>query len=334
MNIPLVSILVPMYGVEKFIERNAVSLMEQTYPNIEYIYVDDCSPDHSIDVLKKILEQYPERRDNVHIIMHQHNKGLAAARNTAVAAAKGEFVWHVDSDDFVALDAVEKLVCKQQEDDADIVLMELKRMGNKFSYKIRREKFGSTNDWTCAFLARKSFMSVCAGLLRRSLYTENNIIEHEGINMGEDYQTLPRITYYAKKINVIHEALYFYVVLNEDSYSNSFSMDKNIQYWRAVDVLEEFFSNKGDEYMLALEQGRVSVCLEMLRSCTMTKGNEEAFVYLRSKLMSLDSKAFVQLSIPYKVLSKLDNYSVMHWYVKILGSIKRTVLTLRINNFF
>ena len=98
---PKVSMLIPIYGVEKFIERCAISLFEQTYQNIEYIFVNDCTKDDSINVLERVINRYPNRKPFVRIINHTQNKGLAGARNTAVANATGEFIMHVDSDDYV-----------------------------------------------------------------------------------------------------------------------------------------------------------------------------------------------------------------------------------------
>ena len=96
-----VSILVPIYGVERFIERCARSLFEQTYPNIEYVFVNDCTADRSVEILKELVEDYPGRKDAVKIISHEKNRGLAAARNTALENATGVFICHVDSDDWV-----------------------------------------------------------------------------------------------------------------------------------------------------------------------------------------------------------------------------------------
>lgn len=106
----LVSILIPVYGVEKYIERCARSLFEQTYDNLEYIFVDDCSPDNSIAILKKVLEDYPERKAQVRIIRHERNKGLSAARNTATDAAMGDYIFYLDSDDEITRDCIEILI--------------------------------------------------------------------------------------------------------------------------------------------------------------------------------------------------------------------------------
>ena len=96
-----VSILVPIYGVEHYIEQCARSLFEQSYSDIEYIFVNDCTPDSSMDILKQVLSIYPNRKSQVRIIEHEHNQGLGAARLTATKAATGEAVMHVDSDDYI-----------------------------------------------------------------------------------------------------------------------------------------------------------------------------------------------------------------------------------------
>ena len=78
---PLISILIPVYNVEKFIERCARSVFEQTYENLEYVFVDDCSPDKSIQILERVLAEYPKREKQTKIIHHDKNRGVAAARN-------------------------------------------------------------------------------------------------------------------------------------------------------------------------------------------------------------------------------------------------------------
>ena len=123
---PLVSICVPVYGVENYIERCCRSLFEQTYSNIEYIFVNDCTPDDSIKVLEHVLSEYPVRKENVKICNHQTNKGLAGARNTAIETATGVYLMHVDSDDYLDLNAVECLVNTALSEDADVVQYDMR----------------------------------------------------------------------------------------------------------------------------------------------------------------------------------------------------------------
>ncbi len=122
MNRYSVSIIVPIYNVEKYIERCAVSLFEQDFEDIEYIFVNDCTPDNSIQILEEVIEKYPNRKSNVKIIHYKANKGLGSARKTGLEQATGEYVLHIDSDDWVELDMVLCLYNKAIETDADIVI--------------------------------------------------------------------------------------------------------------------------------------------------------------------------------------------------------------------
>ena len=118
---PIVSILVPVYKVEAHIEKCAVSLFSQTFDSIQYIFVNDCTPDSSIEVLERIITKFPERTKQVSIINHNQNKGIGATRNTLLQAATGKYILWVDSDDFISIDAVETLVSMIEKTSADLV---------------------------------------------------------------------------------------------------------------------------------------------------------------------------------------------------------------------
>ena len=80
-----VSLLVPVYGVEKYIRQCSRTLFGQTYDDIEYVFVDDCSPDNSVAVIRQVLAEYPHREQQVRIVRHDHNRGLEATRKTDTA---------------------------------------------------------------------------------------------------------------------------------------------------------------------------------------------------------------------------------------------------------
>ena len=107
-NIKL-SILVPIYNTEKYVERCVVSLMEQTLEEIEFIFVDDCSTDKSLDILQSVLAKYPLRQGQVQVLRHSFNRGSSAARNTALEVAKGEFITFADSDDWLEPHGAEEI---------------------------------------------------------------------------------------------------------------------------------------------------------------------------------------------------------------------------------
>lgn len=118
--LPAVSIVVPVYGVEKYVGRCFDSVAAQTYPNLECVFVDDRGPDASMDVLRERIAAY---RGNVRfrVVRHERNRGLSAARNTGADAATGEYVWFVDSDDFISDDAVADIFGKIEAARPDVI---------------------------------------------------------------------------------------------------------------------------------------------------------------------------------------------------------------------
>ena len=96
---PAVSVLVPVYGVERYIAACARSLFAQRDVEAEFLFVDDASPDGSIDRLHEVLAGFPAVAERVRILRHERNRGLGAARRTAIEAARGTYLLHVDSDD-------------------------------------------------------------------------------------------------------------------------------------------------------------------------------------------------------------------------------------------
>ena len=105
----LVSIIVPIYNVADYIEKCLLSVLNQTYRNIEVVLVNDCTPDNSIEVVQIILEGYKADRQ-IQILHHTINRGLSAARNTGIDAAKGEYIFFLDSDDWISEDCIERML--------------------------------------------------------------------------------------------------------------------------------------------------------------------------------------------------------------------------------
>ena len=117
---PKVSVIVPIYGVEVFIRRCVESLCSQDYDNYELVFVDDGSPDSSVDILAEVLDAHPEVRAKS-LIIRQKNAGLPKARMAGLGVATGDYVIHVDSDDWVEPDYLSQLVGKAVEEGADVV---------------------------------------------------------------------------------------------------------------------------------------------------------------------------------------------------------------------
>jgi len=246
-----VSILIPVYNVKDFVGRCLESVAAQTYQGpMECIIIDDCGNDGSMSLVEKFVTNYSGQID-FRMLHHEHNRGLAAARNTAVANAKYDFVFHLDSDDWLEPTAIEHLVKKQKETDADIV------SGNAIRHEINGTTVLKEFDFASPLnMAYKMIeMTIChviwRRLIRRSLYLENGIEAVEGVNIGEDHHTMPRLAYYAKKIATLDEIVYHYNCINPNSYmsvrTSHFNMKRFRSDYSSIKILQDFFKDK-DEY--------------------------------------------------------------------------------------
>lgn len=241
-----VSVIIPVYNVGKFIERCARSLMEQTMDNVEYIFVDDASPDNSIQILQEVLADYPNRRDNVRILTHAENKGLPAARNTGLAVAKGEYIFHCDSDDFVEPDTLEQLYGNAIKCDADIVWCDWYLTFENSERYMKQPAYGTPLEALKAMLSGAMKYNVWNKLIRRSLYVENKIEFPAGYGMGED-MTIMLSFAYAERISYLPHAFYHYVKLNTNAFSQTYSK-RHLQELQhnvttITDKLETIFGN-------------------------------------------------------------------------------------------
>lgn len=247
-----VSILVPVYGVEKYIERCARSIFEQTYHDLDIVFVDDCTPDKSIEILKRVLEEYSDRKAQTRIIRHEHNRGLAAARNTAVAAAVGTFLMHVDSDDWIENDAVEELVKKQEETGADFVTGVMVKNEDTLDYHYVEPVYKDKNDMMILILSQICHHELANRLVKRALYTDHHIKALEGVNQAEDWRLTPMLLWYANGIARLNKTTYHYFMNMESMCNSKKSMDKALKFYHDTytnySSLMTFFEDKSQLY--------------------------------------------------------------------------------------
>ena len=249
-----VSIIVPVYGVESYIERCARSLFEQSYQDLDFVFVNDCTPDHSIELLKEVINAYPERVDSIKIISHEKNRGLAASRNTGLDHATGEFIMCVDSDDWLALGAVELLVKKQVENDADIV------SGNRLVHYEDKDELLSEKSYkdgkqmTLQVMQHTWDHFITGRLFRRSLFVDNGLRWIEGYDVAEDRYMMTLLSYYSKLSDTVGEIVYYYEQGNINALTKAKDGRKiirnNKQELGNLLSLEQFFRDKESIYQI------------------------------------------------------------------------------------
>lgn len=230
-----VSVIIPVYGVEKYIERCARSLFEQTLDDIEYIFVNDCTPDNSIKILQNVLHDYPHRINQVKIINHDKNLGLPQARKTGILQANGKYLIHCDSDDWVEKDAYKLMWEKAKEKDYDIVFCDIYH-SNGTIHKHQHRNFGKLDKETILlYIIRKVLWSVWGAMVKTSIF-KNNIFYYPNKNNFEDLVLMVQMIHYSNTFAHIPKPLYFY-------YENANSMSKIINVNSVFKRLEEVSYN-------------------------------------------------------------------------------------------
>ena len=216
---PDISVIIPVYGVEAFAERCARSLMEQTLgEGVEFIFVDDCSTDRSMDIIRSVIAEYPARHDQVKILRHDRNRGLPSARNTGLSAASGEYILHVDSDDFLDPDMLRLMLEKARETDADVVWSDWYLSFEKSERLMTTPSYDSAREALQGVLSGRMKYNVWNKLVRRELYTANHITFPDGYGMGED-MTMIMVMAGARKVARVDRPLYHYRRLNQNAFT-------------------------------------------------------------------------------------------------------------------
>lgn len=238
-----VSILVPIYNVELYLERCLVSLFEQTYKSIEYVFVNDASTDNSISILHQIIDKYPDRKGNIKLINHKTNKGLAAARRSAIENSSSPYLLHIDSDDYIDRDMVQKMYEEVVLHNADLVLSNIVVEYKKSNAKIYMKDVTDKWEYLSMVLRRKTPCNIWGRLIKRDIIIKNQIFAESGINQGEDYQVFPKIVYYANNIRVVNSS-YFYNRLNQSSYTNNITKYGISEIIQSQRILNSFFEKE------------------------------------------------------------------------------------------
>lgn len=256
---PKVSVIIPVYGVEKYIERCARSLFEQTLDDIEYIFVDDCSPDKSIAILENIIKEYQPRLNkehkNVRIEKMSQNSGLPNVRRYGIKLATSDYIAHCDSDDWVELDMYQQMYNKAIDDDADVVVCDyVVTNGTSVIKTINACHAKSPGQLIEKCLFQRDPWSLCNKLFKRKAYYN---IEYPKGAMGEDMVTTIQLLWNCKTLSYINKPYYQYFY-NYESITKVCTRDSCIRKFNQLScnttIVMNFIKNMklDDEYKDAL----------------------------------------------------------------------------------
>lgn len=249
-----VSIIVPIYNVEKYIEKCAITLLEQDYDNIEYVFVNDCTPDKSMKILENTIEKYPNRKEDIKIINNIKNSGSSLTRKYGLDASSGKYILFIDSDDWVDEDMVSSLIGEARKSDADIVCFDyIKEFSKKSvmrSFFYTKNHAKSNLEFIKAILSHEISVSMCDKLVKRGLYKN---VEFPYFSHCEDSFVNLQLFYEAKKFAHIAKPFYHYRT-NPNSLSSSFSNNKK--------ALEDFANFSKSVRKFLVEKDLFSDCFQ------------------------------------------------------------------------
>lgn len=249
----LISIIIPVYNSEKYLVCCLESIINQTYQNIEIILIDDGSKDGS----SKICDEYARKDKRIKVI-HKQNNGAAAARNTGLDNASGEYIAFVDSDDYIELNMYQEMMKINQQYDCDLVLCDCYKENEStkiiFTHDIREGYYDKDmlyKEYFPTLLMTNSVdypptISNCVCLFKRKLIEENNLRYKEGMRFSEDLLFGSQAAYYTNSFYYMKNKAFYHYVLNNESVTHTFFSNKWIMMKSLYEYIKEFFGNVED----------------------------------------------------------------------------------------
>ena len=207
-----ISLIAPIYGVEPYIRQFAESALGQTYEDIQFVFVNDGTKDNSMAILDALIEERFEHLKERIVIVNKENGGLPSARKSGLEAAVGEYILFADSDDWLELDAVERVMALAERTDADILYFDLVKEYGGGKQSVKHERTYTAENrmrWIENMFNYRSFGYTVTKCFRRKLYTENRIVFPK-LGMHEDICLMAQIIFYAQSIAQLPEPLYHY----------------------------------------------------------------------------------------------------------------------------
>lgn len=296
---PLVTVSIPVYNCEKYIERSINSVLKQTYPNIEILLVDDKGNDHSSDVIKRIQSEYPEK---IRIIEHKTNQGLSIVRNTGIDHAKGEYLFFLDGDDEIVPDCIEELYRLISETHSSIAVGEMiaKNTFKNIEYKIfpfnHSLKSLKENDIVFEHFCNGTWpVSACNKLLRVNFFRRNKIYFVKGLYSQDElwsFHTALKLD----SIAFLHKPTYLYYL-----HAESIIFNKTKRNFENHQTIVEYFSKAYNE-VSSIKKKHILKHLIIFKETTLT---------MQWKFMKSDSIYWKQ---NYKRLQKAPSLSILDYF--------------------
>lgn len=289
----VVSIIIPCYKVEKYVEQCIRSIISQTYDNIEIIPVDDGSPDNTPYILDKLSQE-----DNRINVIHKQNAGVSAARNSGLNVATGDYVVFVDGDDFLAKDYVEYMLQLSNINDSDFVLSQ-----NCFMSEAERQikndffKTISPEEATALLISPRIMVGCWNKMFKRKFLIEKKLLFNTNLFYGEGLNFITKVAQLSNHVTIGNRKVYYYRRNNDTSATSKYNIQKYFNGEKAIDVIESELILKASCISLMLRLHRSMFCLGAL-SQTYAHGLQSKY-----KEECHRWRAIIKSNLPYLIVS-------------------------------
>lgn len=335
---PMVSIIMPVYNVEKYICGSIDSVLAQTYTDFELIIVDDGSPDYS----PQICDEYASKNNRIRVI-HKLNGGLSSARNTGVDHANGKYILFIDSDDTIEPDLLEKVVPVAEKENADVTIFGIKTVVTKNGQKISEKDGGHKKQvFSTHYEAEKNFMMLFEQsmwnhpvdkLYRKAIITDNGVKSNSFYDrVCEDTVFLLDLFPYVQKLCVVEGCFYNYFIRDTQSVVMKFIPERYEKYYgrfrKTKELLDTFDkSNRNEEYLYKLYCTLIIWAYEFMFHKECKYSLLKRYSYMKKIFsISIETKEFKEKTALY-----IQNTNI---FQEVSGITKRVLLSILKDRYF
>lgn len=327
LNTIKVSFIVPIYNVENYIKECIDSIIEQSIDSKEIILIDDGSTDKSLDIVKKYYKKYPYVK-----LIIQENKGLAETRNIGIQNSSGEYIYFIDSDDYIVGDDI---ICKMysmcKKYDLDLIRGKYIYLDDKTKTTFHRKLGNHNKKIYNRIISGTEYLKktiddddyevvVVLGLYKREFLIKNEVKFRKGVYYEDNEFTL-KVLLNAKKMMQIDDVFYYYR-LRENSITRSYSLDKAINILKNIDFMREYINSLNlDDVSIKYSYKTLSILFYQV-VCAYGHLSKFDSKILKSKISNELSKEMLKLSVNKHQYKKILLYTYAPIVLRIVYKVK------------
>ena len=323
----LVTVIVPVYKTSKFLKKSILSIVHQTYKNLEIILIDDGSPDSC----PKICDSLSKKDSRIRVL-HQKNSGVSRARNAGISISNGEYICFVDSDDWLPNESIERLVLNMEKNHSDFCYGGIEEIGT-----INTNYRGVSQEAVCDVEDSKQLISflkhlkTVAGpwgkMYRRDIIKQNSIIFPEDIAYAEDRIFLWNYIQHCSRISSFPQNVYFYSKLNANNACSKYYPKYNLWMKTTIDMYSQIFKSFDKETESEINRSAFKLLNDSIIRYSLAEIDEATSINYIEKTISLfqtyiskmkldDMGEYAELYEVYKVDLRNQNYHALYNHIQ------------------